>query len=255
MSVRFCTFRRILLGLIAVLSCVSIGLSIPLLPCLRHRKVLWTIVPIQGACLIRSSWSALRKPVLKHEQSVARETIELFLLVPFELVLALVTATSPLEREDGPRVLPLVLQVFILVNTIINLSYSAGLFLTTLLTSAAFDSDIWLRDIDSSPSPFPIPILLVFMFPFLSRWYSPPRTPDSSDEAHQAEPLHCLPGCQCTTKAHPFIANDPPVEVTDPCLAGTSSFRSSNRGSISGSLVRIPNAIERRMSIAIAFEV
>ncbi|KAF8070413.1 hypothetical protein FPV67DRAFT_1018660 [Lyophyllum atratum] len=253
MSRRFSTFRKFLLGLIIAISCISIGLCIPLLPVLRDRKIFWMIVSIQSACLVRSLWSALRKPLLKHHQSVANETIGLILLLPFELVLALVTATSPLERERTSRLTPTILQVFVLVNAVINLSYTACLLLTTLITSAAFDTDIWVRDIDSSPSPFPI---LLFVFPCLSRWYSSPTSQESVDVTHEATTLHCLPGCQCTNKPHPLSPRCPSLGTpTESGFSRNDSDQPSNPTSLSRSLVRIPNAIERRVSIAIAFEV
>ncbi|KAG5734224.1 hypothetical protein E4T56_gene2130 [Termitomyces sp. T112] len=250
MSFRFRTFRRVLLGLIISLCCVSVGLSISIRPILNHQHIFWLHVSIQSACLLRSLWSALRKPLLKQLHSVASETVSLFFLLPFELVFALIVSTSPLEREHTLDPLPLVLRIFILVNTIINLSYTACFLLIALITSAAFDSNIWTRDIDSSPSPFPVPVLVSFVLPCIFR--RPPSLASAPTQGMVREPPHpqtiiCLPGCQCTSKLYPTDSECPSV--------GVPTATQSRPLSLSRSLVRIPDAVERRASIIVAFEV
>lgn len=65
----------------------------------------------------------------------------------------------------------------------------------------------------------------------------------------------CLPGCNCTTKLR---LPDTQTTVTNApaprgLLSGLPGWKSS--GSLSQSLIRIPNAAERRSSINVAFEV
>ncbi|RDB24791.1 hypothetical protein Hypma_007956 [Hypsizygus marmoreus] len=260
MTFRFRTFRRILLGFIIAVSTVSIALSIQLLPHFYHRKIFWMIVFVQSACILRCLWSILRKPLLKQVQSVATEMIGLFLLLPFGLVLALIAVSVPFEREHISKVTPIVLQIFILANTVINLSYTACLLLVAIITAPAYDSDIWTRDIDSSPSPFPIPILFAFVFPCLAR-PSQATSSEQSHEVHEARPV-CLSGCNCPTKSQSLVIPlGSPVSTQAassepaPTITPRASLISNRPVSLSRSLVRIPDAAERRASIAIAFEV
>lgn len=247
MSLRFRIFRRILLGLIALLSLFSIILSIILCHSFSHRRVFWMIILVQSACMARSLWSTLSKPLLKRAQSVAWEVVGLFVLLPFELILALVVISTPLQREPSPNLIYNVLQIFILINAIIDLGYMISLLVTAMITVPAYDQDVWVRDIDSSPSPFPISILFSFVF---RRHFSSRST--HLGTTHGPCQALCLPGCNCTAKLHQPMSGIP-GHASDTVRLPTSERRRSE--SLSGSLVRIPNAAERRASIILAFEV
>lgn len=125
----------------------------------------------------------------------------------------------------------------------LDLGYIIALLITTMITAAAYDQDVWIRDIDSSPSPFPISILLSFV---LRRQSSSSSTP-----AERLLPL-CLPGCSCAVKLHPSttIGSGIPSPTTDALTAEPPRTES-----LRGELVRIPSAADRRASIVIAFEV
>jgi hypothetical protein len=130
-----------------------------------------------------------------------------------------------------------------------------GLIITGILTAHSFDVDVWNRDIDSSPSPFPVRIIFAYVFPC----YTIPEADgdeedDDDDEGrlyHASGERSCFPGCngcQCSPRK---VAPEMMVQNgTRGSLTG-----SSIGGSLSASLVRIPNEFERRSSIMIAFEV
>jgi hypothetical protein len=99
-----------------------------------------------------------------------------------------------------------------------DLVYLISLLVIATITAYAYDGDVWLRDIDTSPSPFPIPILISYVF----------RRRAPSDDLHAASV--CLPGCNCAVK----LQRTP-----------ISSWSESHHGS----LVRIPREAERRGSI------
>lgn len=141
--------------------------------------------------------------------------------------------------------------------------YTVCILTTAMLTVCAFDKDVWYRDIDSSPSPFPMSILLYFVFPCLSRWSPSPITPVEMEEDDTHPAVLCLPGCGCTTKPQmtqmtrtptmtPALLN---IHDSVSTLQSSTPQRLGNSASLSRSLVRIPNATERRESIVIAFEV
>ena len=119
-----------------------------------------------------------------------------------------------------------------------DVGYTTCLLMAVIITSIVRDADIWTRNIDSYPSPFPIMPLLFFAFPCLSRASCP-------DESRKSEGPLCLPGCHCDTKLEH-------AEMTDGGLV--PSTRSVGE-SLSRTLVRVPDAADRRAPIVIAFEV
>ncbi|KAF8629838.1 hypothetical protein AX15_003204 [Amanita polypyramis BW_CC] len=248
MAIRFRTFRHALVGFTIVLSCVSIGLGLSLVKAFAHPHTGWMVVSIQIVSTLRALFSITRKRLLKETQSIASEVIGLFILLPFQLILALVTVSPPLLREATPlSYAPLVMQIIILLNSSVHLFYTTGIILMATLTSSAFDRDVWIRDIDSSPSPFPVPIVLAFYFPCCC---SLPSSEDhNTNDSQTMSAVPCLPGCNCTTK----LRGPTTAEPGEPKRGLLSGWKSS--GSLSQSLVRIPNAAERRSSITIAFEV
>ncbi len=79
--------------------------------------------------------------------------------------------------------------------------------------------------------------------------------PHDANDDQVMSTVPCLPGCNCATKLR---LPDTQATVTDApapigLLSGLPGWKSS--GSLSRSLIRIPNAAERRSSINIAFEV
>jgi hypothetical protein len=126
--------------------------------------------------------------------------------------------------------------------------YTTGLILTSLVTTRAFDRDVWHRDIDSSPSPFPIPVLFVFLFPCLATSLSE-SFPNLAMEANEGIP-YCLPGCTCTRKLLP------PSGMTQTLTDQPSDIRSQTSGeSRPRSLVQLPDEYQRRSRIIVAFEI
>ncbi|KAF8635216.1 hypothetical protein AX17_003992 [Amanita inopinata Kibby_2008] len=205
------------------------------------------LVSIQTVSIFRGLFSVFRKPLFKEVQSVASEAISLFALFPFQLIIALVTLSAPFRPESSQlSYAPLILQIFVLLNAGV-----LGLILVATITVSAFDRDVWIRNIDASPSPFPIAILFAFSCPCC---YSiPPAGDRELDDEQGTSEVPCLPGCNCANKLR--MPDNAQPQVVD-ASASTRSILSGLKGSesISRTLVRIPNAIERRSSIAIAFE-
>lgn len=138
-----------------------------------------------------------------------------------------------------------------------DILYTTCLVFTTLLTVAAFDKNVWARDIESSPSPFPLPILFAFAFPCLARQSLVPSFAATELLTPRIACL-CLPGCTCATKAQhsppptSLSRITPALPLGQPRREGTPSHKSSS--SLTHSLVRIPDAAERRTSIAVTLE-
>ena len=130
----------------------------------------------------------------------------------------------------------------------IDLAYTVGLLLVAVLTVPAFDRDVWLRDLDSSPSPFPMQVLFAFVFPCLAPLFEATRflVPQSST-TQEAPSLVCLPGCNCELNKFPVDQHDLPVVAT------TRSVKNAPASVSARTLVRVPNAIEQRDSTVISF--
>lgn len=139
-----------------------------------------------------------------------------------------------------------------LAHVDIDITYTFCFILVAILTVCAFDRDVWYRDIDSIPSPFPMMVLFLFVLPCLRR--QPPPDPILEDTEVVHSGTYCLPGCNC--RAKPELASSPTISRTpeQPPQLG-DLFRFGSNSSLSRSLVRIPDAIERRSSIIIAFDV
>ena len=112
---------------------------------------------------------------------------------------------------------------------IADLLYFSGLLITAVLTVFAFDANVWVRDIDSSPSPFPMSLLFGYLFPCFSQ---DERRADST-AGHL-----CLQHCNCTSTS----------KDTPPDTAPASSRDSSASLDI---LVALPNERQRRESIVV----
>ena len=129
----------------------------------------------------------------------------------------------------------------------IDLAYTVGLLLVALLTVPAFDRDVWLRDLDSSPSPFPMQVLFAFVFPCLAPFFEATRFLVPQSSTQDPPSLVCLPGCNCELNKFPIDDSDFPVAVT------TRSMENATASISARTLVRVPNAIEQRDSTVISF--
>jgi hypothetical protein len=129
----------------------------------------------------------------------------------------------------------------------IDLAYTFGFLLVALLTVPAFDRDVWLRDLDSSPSPFPMHVLFAFVFPCLAPFFEATRFLVPQSSTQEPPSLVCLPGCNCELNKVPIDQDDLPVAAT------TISMENARASVSARSLVRVPNAIEQRDSTVIRF--
>lgn len=129
----------------------------------------------------------------------------------------------------------------------IDLAYTVGLLLVALLTVPAFDRDVWLRDLDSSPSPFPLQVLFAFVFPCLAPFFEATRFLVPQSSTQEPPSLVCLPGCNCELNKFPIGEHDLPVSATARNMENAPASVSAR------SLVRVPNAIEQRDSTVISF--
>ncbi|KAJ7502881.1 hypothetical protein B0H11DRAFT_1986783 [Mycena galericulata] len=248
MFIAFRTFRQVVLGLILLVSVASLVLSLYLKPYLVHPNSAYVMVGILDALIFASILSMTRRSLLASAQSVATETLGLFALLPFALILTLYVLTLSVSPEPTALWIFAILQILIFIGTIIHALYTMGLICTAMFTVCAFDPDVWSRDIDSSPSPFPMALLFYFVFPCFSGLGTTSfTTEDAPVPEHQG--LVCLPGCNCSL-AKPQIPN----AETSPGVEPIPSMRMVG-GQSSRSLVRVPNDVERRTSIVIAFEV
>ncbi|KAK7057484.1 hypothetical protein R3P38DRAFT_3384828 [Favolaschia claudopus] len=234
MHITFRMFRKTLLGLILLVSTASLVLSVYLKSSFIRPDSVYVLLGILGTLTLAAVVSTLKKP-----QLVATEVLGLFALFPFALILLLYCLTIPVLPDDPTASSTLViLQTLIFISTILHGLYMIGLVATAMLTVCAFDRDVWTRDMDSSPSPFPMCLLLGFISPCC-------RRPDStfSDDSPEHPSLVCLPGCNCHKTP---LSSD---TERNPEMQSIASAGSSSR-----SLVRVPNDVERRTSIVVAFE-
>ncbi|KAF8813743.1 hypothetical protein BYT27DRAFT_7157555 [Phlegmacium glaucopus] len=253
MGLRFQTSRRMLCSLLAFTSAVSVFMGALLSPYFLRRGFAWFLVVIEIFSLLRAVWSAIRKPVFDSPQTVASEAISLFVLFPFHLVVAMIIDTiSP--KQGNHAVGFLVLQGFAISGTVIHLTYTGCLLLVALLTIAAFDRDVWLRDLDSSPSPFPMQVLFTFVFPCLVPLFEAAHFVAPQPSSQEPTSLFCLPCCNCELSKFP-----PDFESIDqhelPVAATNRSMKCAPANVSARTLVRVPNAAEQRDSIVINLSV
>ncbi|KAJ7647533.1 hypothetical protein FB45DRAFT_893682 [Roridomyces roridus] len=244
MSLSFRLLRRILLGLVISVSATSVVLSVLLKPHLNHPEATYVLITILDTLISLSIFALTRKPLLDSPQKVATEVLGLFAMLPFSLILTLYVLGLSLPTYPQSTATALwifaILQGFIFTGTILHTLYTMGLMAAAMLTVCVFDRDVWSRDIDSSPSPFPMGLLLSFICPCFSRPSDEEATP-----IEQVEARVCLPGCNCSgLKPHLTPDTSPRLE-TEPSMGMV-------RGVSSRSLVRVPNDVERRMSIAVS---
>ncbi|KIM45042.1 hypothetical protein M413DRAFT_327728 [Hebeloma cylindrosporum] len=198
--IAFSRFRQLLCFVLAVTAAISLTLGIYYWRFFLRPGVAWLVVSVEGLSLIRSTWSLIRKPAFAIPQPVASEAIGLFVLFPFHLIIALLISTLSAKHGNHDHNLGFtMLRVFTMSGAILHMIYTIGLVAIAVLTVPAFDPDVWLRDVDSTPSPFPLAIIFAFAFPCLARRFESTRAfvRQSALPGDQ-----CLPTCLLDCNIH-----------------------------------------------------
>ncbi|KDR75266.1 hypothetical protein GALMADRAFT_249263 [Galerina marginata CBS 339.88] len=259
---RFQVVRHLLGVIIALTAVISVSLGAILAKYFLRRGIAWLLVSVEICSIIRSIWSAIRKPVFASPQPVASEAIGLFVLFPFQLIIVLVM--SSISPKHGVHALEfLVLRVFVVTSSVLHLTYTVALIAVAALTVPAFDGDVWMRDIDSTPSPFPLPIIFAFFCPCIARRFSATRLLVPQPTPHEPPPNVCLPSCQPNCCFHGDLSFGP-----KPTIAQTENNPNASSEHppkepelmrkppiLPHTLVRVPNAAERRASIYLALPI
>ncbi|KAF9472139.1 hypothetical protein BDN70DRAFT_503827 [Pholiota conissans] len=251
MSLRFRVFRQVLCFLFIVLSAVSLCLGTYLFSYFFRRGVIWMLVIVEVSSCVRSFWSLLRKPVLASPQSVASEVVGLFVLFPFQLIVTLLLF-SIRPRSSMPAGTFMALKLFSVSGALIHMVYTLALVAVAMLTVPAFDSDVWLRDLDSSPSPFPLAIIFGYAFPCIARLFETTRPFARESEAPAVDPpvAECLPTCFPNCIIHGIRQVTVPKPAEGSASPTNPPTEEAKRPPIlPHTLIRIPNAAERRSSI------
>ncbi|KAK0212476.1 hypothetical protein DFS33DRAFT_1482363 [Desarmillaria ectypa] len=256
---RFAIFRQLLLVIMSLIAGACIGLSVFVQTAFDHRSGVVLMVSVEAITLLQTFASANHKFLFRKSQAVALDFAAVVLLLPFSAILSLFILDIELESKNEALLGAfLALQILIIANTSMIAGYALCLGFIALITACFFDPGVWQRDIDSTPSPFPIRYVLyrlfLFLFPCLSSGESIIRSTSESDSDHSPE--LCLPGCNCGSKSSMKQITSNEIEHSENAV---SSSQDQNSGkstmSLSRSLVRLPDEVERRTSIAISFEV
>ena len=142
--------------------------------------------------------------------------------------------------------------------------YTASLVAIAMLTVPSFDVDVWLRDIDSSPSPFPVSIIFAYLFPWIAGRFEATRPFVQEPRREEPPSIPCLPTCPPTCKVHENqtrVAPKPPHANAEQATSGEAADSAPSMLEITRppvlphTLVRIPNAAERRNSIYIDLQI
>lgn len=142
-----------------------------------------------------------------------------------------------------------------------DLTYTLNLILLAILTVPAFDGDVWMRDIDSYPSPFPLAILFAFMFPCIAYRVSSLRSlvpqPAATDPSRNVCPSTCGPNCRDHGSRPNFKATSPYLDdgSVQPRMVCQGEETKRAPPILPHTLIRIPNAAERRASIYLALPI
>ncbi|KAK0494789.1 hypothetical protein EDD18DRAFT_284182 [Armillaria luteobubalina] len=257
---RFATFRRLFLGVMSLIACACIGLSVFLQAAFDHRSGVILIISIEAITLLQTFASAHHQILFRKSQVVALDFATVVLLLPFSMILSLFILDVELGTKNEVLLRALLtLQILIITNSAMIAGYALCLGFVALMTACFFDPGVWQRDIDSTPSPFPMCYVLyqlsVFLFPCLSSGESVAQP--TSEVASSHSPEICLPGCNCGPKP-PMMMQTTSNEIERSANIAPSN-QDQNSGkctmSLSRSLVRLPDEVERRTSIAIHFEV
>ena len=114
------------------------------------------------------------------------------------------------------------------------------------LTVPAFDADVWMRDVDSSPSPFPPDILFAYYCPRLARRLPATRSFFVNRDAPQEISQH---GCLSTCDPDCHFNGHSKAPLAD--AAQTRPLPKNTRVPpvLPHTLIRIPNSAELRAVI------
>ncbi|KJA27695.1 hypothetical protein HYPSUDRAFT_868797 [Hypholoma sublateritium FD-334 SS-4] len=257
MPLRFRDFRQALCLVMTLLSGISFCSGIYLSKFFVRRGMLWLLLSVEVTNFLRSIWSGIRKPLFSMPQSVASEAIGLFVLFPFQLIIACLLSSLP-PRPNMPHPAFETLRISAVSGAILHMIYTASLVAIAMLTVPAFDADVWLRDIDSSPSPFPVSIIFAYAFPWIARRFEATRPFVQQPINEEPPSIPCLPTCPPTCAVHENRAR----VVQKPLDANVEQGISGEAADVAPpmleikqppvlphTLVRIPNAAERRNSI------
>ncbi|KAK0226300.1 hypothetical protein IW262DRAFT_1361153 [Armillaria fumosa] len=257
---RFATFRRLLLGVMSLIACACISLSVFLQTAFDHRSGVILIISVEAITLLQTFASAHHQVLFRKSQVVALDFATVVLLLPFSMILSLFILDVELGSKNEVLLRALLaLQILIITNSAMIAGYALCLGFVAVMTACFFDPGVWQRDIDSTPSPFPMCYVLyrlsLFLFPCFSSGESVAQPTSEVDSGHSPE--ICLPGCNCGPKPSRMVQT---TSNESECSANIApSIRDQNSGkctmSLSRSLVRLPDEVERRTSIAIHFEV
>lgn len=101
MFIAFRNFRKIILGLIVLVSTASLVLSLYLKPSFTHPNSAYVMVGILDTLIFASILAMTRRWLLQSPQSVATETLGLFTLLPFALSEYPPSSDHPLSDSIG----------------------------------------------------------------------------------------------------------------------------------------------------------
>ncbi|SJK97902.1 uncharacterized protein ARMOST_01158 [Armillaria ostoyae] len=240
----------------SLIACACIGLSVFVQNAFDHRSGVVLIVSVEAITLLQTFASAHHQFLFRKSQAVALDFAAVVLLLPFSMILSLFILDVELGSKNEVLLRALLaLQILIIANTAIIAGYALCLGFIAIMTACFFDPGVWQQDIDSTPSPFPMRYVLcrlsLFLFPCFSSGES---IAQPTSEGHSPE--ICLPGCNCRPKPSMMQTTSNNIEHSSSIVP---SSQDQNLGkstmSLSRSLVRLPDEVERRTSIAIHFEV
>ncbi|KAK0459058.1 uncharacterized protein EV420DRAFT_1538115 [Desarmillaria tabescens] len=256
---RFSIFRHLLLVIMSLIAGACIGLSVFVQTAFDHRSGVILMVSVEAITLLQTFASANHKFLFGKSQAVALDFAAAVLLLPFSAILFLFILDVELDtKNDALLNALLALQILVIANTSMIAGYALSLGFIALITACFFDPGVWQRDIDSTPSPFPIRYvfcrLFLFLFPCLSSGEGITQSTPESGSDHSPE--LCLPGCDCGSKPSMTQITSNEIEHSENTVSSSQDQNSGKSSmSLSRSLVRLPDEVERRTSIAISFEV
>ncbi|TFL07056.1 hypothetical protein BDV98DRAFT_587580 [Pterulicium gracile] len=181
-----------------------------------------------------------------------------------------------LRRYVRPQDIPVViaLQVIVFTLSLATLLYAIGLLITSAFTFFTFDSSVWARNIDASPSPFPARVVFAPVLKMVGvRSPVDASTSPIMSAGHSAVCTggDCSGSCGTSvTSMKPTRASLAPadLEIQSRRSAGEAesglsvvgglgekarSSRSLQSTSVLD-LIKIPDAVQKRQSIVVAFD-
>lgn len=197
----------------------------------------------------------------------------------YEVITLVVSSIA--QRHNSHALAFAVLEVFVITSAVIrmwifnlgnsltkdglysqDMAYTLGLVTIAALTVPAFDGDVWLRDIDSSPSPFPLAIIFAYAFPCIAFRIPSMRSLVPQPVPQEPPPSVCHSACSPDCRHHGHIPDtahkggsvDP--DVTSPPRLHIQNGEAKRAPPIlPHTLIRIPNAAEQRASIYLSLPI